>query len=168
MKFTRCRSDHSLYHCHHNGTFLLVGCYVDDLIIISDKTSAVMEFKQLLAQRFQITDEGELSWILGMEVTRNRKERTLVLHQRKYINDILELFQMRNAHPSNFPAQPGVRLTKTDADASSSPTVDATHFRTIVGKLVYLMVATEPSIAFAVGQLYRFFSCPNSTHINAT
>ena len=168
MKFTRCRSDHSLYHCHHNGTFLLVGCYVDDLIIISDKTSAVMEFKQLLAQRFKITDEGELSWILGMEVTRNRKERTLVLHQRKYINDILELFQMRNAHPSNFPAQPGVRLTKTDADASSSPTVDATHFRTMVGKLVYLMVATEPSIAFAVGQLSRFFSCPNSTHINAT
>ena len=37
----------------------------------------------------------------------------------------------------------------------------------MVGKLVYLLVASEPSIAFAVGQVSRFFSCLNSAHVVA-
>ena len=37
----------------------------------------------------------------------------------------------------------------------------------MVGKLVYLMVATEPIISFAVSQLSRFFSCPGPKHFAA-
>ena len=68
---------------------------------------------------------------------------------------------MHDAKPSYYPAAPGVRLSKEDPDGTTKGNeVDATHYRSMVGKLVYLMVGSEPSIAFAVGQLSRFFSCP--------
>ena len=85
MKFSRCKTDYSLYHYHHKGVTIFVGCYVDDLVIVSNNLDAVKEFKRLLAARFKLADMGDLQWILGMEVKRNRKVRTLTLHQRKYI-----------------------------------------------------------------------------------
>jgi hypothetical protein len=167
MKFSRCKTDYSLYHYHHKGVTIFVGCYVDDLVIVSNNLDAVKEFKRLLAARFKITDMGDLQWILGMEVKRNRKARTLTLHQRKYIRDILELFKMADAHPSPYPAAPGVRLTKAQQQKEGEQPVSVSHYRSMVGKLVYLLVASEPSIAFAVGQVSRFFSCPNSAHVVA-
>ena len=167
LRFTRCRTDYSLYHYRHKGVTMIIGCYVDDLVIISNDLTAVNEFKALLGSRFKITDLKELKWILGMEVHRNRKARTLTLHQRKYVKDILDVFKMTDAHPSAYPAAPGVRLTKTDTAAPEAPKTNVTFYRSMVGKLVYLLVASEPSIAFAVGQLSRFFSCPNATHVVA-
>ena len=113
--------------------------------------------KRRLASKFDITDMGEINWILGMKVTRDRKNKRLHLHQQKYALDILELFGMADAKPSNFPAPPGARLSKEPLDGTHDKPINVSGYRAIVGKLVYLMVATEPSIAFAVGQLPRFF-----------
>jgi hypothetical protein len=168
LRFTRCRSDYSLYYCHHKGTSVIVGVYVDDLIIISNKLEAVNDFKARLKSKFDITDMGDISWILGMKVVRDRSRKRLHLHQQKYAQDILELFRMHDAKPSHYPAAPGVRLSKEDPDGTTKGNeVDATHYRSMVGKLVYLMVGSEPSIAFAVGQLSRFFSCPVRHHLEA-
>ncbi len=165
--FKRSRCDYSLYYYHHKDTSIIIGAYVDDLVIISNKPSAVDDFKRRLAAKFDIKDMGEISWILGMKVTRDRKNKRLHLHQQKYALDILELFGMSDAKPSNFPAPPGVRLSKEPLDGTHDKPIDVSGYRAIVGKLVYLMVGTEPSIAFAVGQLSRFFSCAVAHHLEA-
>ena len=46
MKFSRCKTDYSLYHYHHKGVTIFVGCYVDDLVIVSNNLDAVKEFKR--------------------------------------------------------------------------------------------------------------------------
>jgi hypothetical protein len=83
-----------------------------------------------------------------MEVERDRKNRTLTLHQRKYTNDILELFDMQNCHPKQTPSNPSARLSKADSPETEKEkaAVDLTQYRCMVGKLVYLMVASEPII----------------------
>ena len=154
-KLKRCRSDHCLYYANHNGKVLIVGCYVDDLVITGNDPALIREFKTDIGNRFKIADLGDLQWILGMEVVRDRKKKTLTLHQRKYINDILELFGMKDCHPRTTPADSSTRLSKED-----SPTTEAekskcniTDYRARVGKLVYLMVGSAPAISFAVSQL---------------
>lgn len=168
-KLTRCRSDYCLYYANTNGKVLLVGVYVDDLVITGNDPALIRTFKADIATRFKITDLGELKWILGMEVERDRKNRTLTLHQRKYINDILELFDMQNCHPKQTPSNPSIRLSKADSPETEreKAAVDLTKYRCMVGKLVYLMVASEPIISFAVSQLSRFFSCPGPSHFSA-
>ena len=167
-KFTRCRADYCLYHTVYEGQTLIVGCYVDDLVITGSCTKTIAAFKADIATRFKISDLGELKWILGMEVTRDRKKRTLTLHQRKYIRDILELFGMSECNPRATPADPSVRLSKEDSPEGekAQAKVDVSKYRTMVGKLVYLMVASEPGISFAVSQLSRFFSCPGPKHFD--
>ena len=168
-KLQRCRSDYCLYHAKRNGKVLLVGCYVDDLVITGNCPRLIKDFKADLAKRFKITDMGELKWILGMEVTRDRKKRTLTLHQRKYIKDILDLYQMQSCHPKTTPADPSTRLSKEDSPQTEAERqgIDISKYRAMVGNLVYLMVGSEPIISFAVSQLSRFFSCPGKKHFTA-
>ena len=109
-------------------------------------------------------DMGELKWILGMEVKRDRNKRILHLNQEKYIRDILTTFQMQNAHNVKMPIATGARLSREQSPASQSVDdpahTNVTQYRALVGKLVYAMVGTRPDIAFAVSQCSRFFSNP--------
>lgn len=168
-KFTRAKADYCLYHTKYQGKVLLVGCYVDDLIITGSCPRTIRRFKADIAKRFKISDLGELKWILGMEVERDRKNKKLTLHQRKYIRDITTTFKMQDCHPRNTPADPSARMSKEDSpkNAAEHAACDLTKYRSMVGKLVYLMVASEPSISYAVSQLSRYFSCPGPKHFIA-
>ena len=168
-KLKRARSDYCLYYANVNDKVLLVGCYVDDLVITGNDPQLIQDFKTDIGKRFKITDMGALKWILGMEVVRDRKKRTLTLHQRKYINDILNDFNMQECNPRLTPADPSARLSKEDSPQTDTDkaATDTTLYRRMVGKLVYLMVASEPMISFAVSQLSRFFSCPGPKHFAA-
>ena len=117
-------------------------------------------------------DLGELRWILGMEVKRERKRRVLHLNQEKYIQDMLVTFQMDEAYEVKCPVATDSRLSsefspKETGDKSDPKYTDITAYRTIVGKLVYAMVGTRPDIAFAVSQCSRFFSNPGKAHLRA-
>jgi hypothetical protein len=55
-----------------------------------------------------------------------------------------------------------LKLSKT----SSAPLVDATHYRSIVGSLRYL-VNSRPDLAFSVGYVSRFMEAPTTEHLTA-
>ena len=60
-------------------------------------------------------DKGELEWILGMRVTRNRHKRTIHLDQERYILDSLKRFNMDDPYkepPIDTPADPNATLSK--------------------------------------------------------
>ena len=53
--------------------FVIIALYVDDILIISNNIEMVNEEKQLLSERFEMVDQGELHYILGMSVHRDRE-----------------------------------------------------------------------------------------------
>ncbi|CAJ2662218.1 unnamed protein product [Trifolium pratense] len=85
--FCQSISDYSLftYKCDQTTIFVLV--YVDDIIIIGNNEDAISDIKRFLAKSFSIKDLGNLSYFLGIEVSRFK--RGIFLCQRKYTLDIL-------------------------------------------------------------------------------
>ena len=99
-----------------------------------------------------MTDLGEARWILGMEVTRNRRDRTLTLSQHRYIHNVLERHGMADCRPVSTPMVPNLHLERLTA-----PEIDAISYQRAVGSLMYAMIGTRPDIAHAVSVLRRIF-----------
>ena len=68
-----------------NSNKFYLGLYVDDLILACKDIQTIQIIKNKLADMFKITDIGPLKYCLGFEIDRNRKSRTLKMHQSAYI-----------------------------------------------------------------------------------
>jgi hypothetical protein len=62
------RHEAAIYRWGNGGNTLLVGVYVDDLVIIDTKDVEVAAFKEDMKVTFQMSDLGLLSFYLGIEV----------------------------------------------------------------------------------------------------
>src|SRR5271170_2157100 len=87
--FTRLEADHSLYIQRDGEDFIIVLLYVDDLALASNSREKLDKFKRSLMEEFEMKDLGELSWFLGMRVTRDRKRRTFSIDQSRYIKKMV-------------------------------------------------------------------------------
>jgi len=94
-----------------------------------------------------------LSYYLGIEVRQGR--RGIELLQAAYAKKFLDKAGMGACNPCATPMEPRLKLSKQ----STSPAVDATEYRSLIGSLRYLM-NTRPDMAFAVGYLSRFMEDP--------
>jgi hypothetical protein len=112
-------------------------------------------FKEEMARLFSMSDLGPLHYYLGIEV--HQGVNGITLCQSAYADKIIEKAGLKGCNPCSTPMEPRLKLSKV----SSNPPVDATLYRSIVGRLRYL-VHTRPDIAFAVamvtGALSSIFS----------
>jgi hypothetical protein len=69
---------------------------------------------------------------------------------------------MDDCKPTPSPFQSGVKLSAT----CTSPEVDATLYRKLVGSLLYL-THTRPDLSFAVGLVSRYMQTPHESHWKA-
>ena len=52
------------------------------------------ETKKFLSSNFEMKDMGEVSYVIGIEIFRNRSQGLLGLSQKVYIDKVLERFKM--------------------------------------------------------------------------
>jgi len=161
LGFHHINADHSVFV--NRSKRLIVTAYVDDLLIVGPKgTAEIPKLKKELAVRFKMTDLGPCHHYLGMEITRDRGNRTLHLSQRTYIEKVLERFGMLQCKADVTPMSTSIHLVPETGNQTSKEAV--THYQSIIGSLMYAMVETRPDIAYAVSVLSRFCSNPNKTH----
>lgn len=65
------------------------------------------EFKKMIMQEFEMTDLGELSYFLDIEV---KTSEWIFMHQKKYAKDILRRFNMSKCNLAITPIEIGIRL----------------------------------------------------------
>ena len=70
----------AMYRRGTGRAVLLVGVYVDDLIIVGADAEEVEKFKAAMKQRFDMSDLGLLSFYLGIEVPRTPAASRFVKH----------------------------------------------------------------------------------------
>jgi hypothetical protein len=77
--------------------------FVDDLLIAGPNMGAITELKDALSKCFEMSDLGECRYYLGMDIIRNRPQRTLRLSQKGYVTKILSDFDMQECKPNSTP-----------------------------------------------------------------
>eukprot|EP00253_Pinus_taeda_P016265 PITA_16265 len=151
--FQRSPFDANLYIKLTGDDILFVVVYVDDLIITGSSAHLIHGIKQDLCNTFDMTDLGLLHYCLGVEVWHT--ENNIFLSKSKYAKNLVDRFRMQDCKLATTPMESGLKLSAQ----SSSPLVDETLFRQLVGSLIYL-TATRPDISFAVSYISRFISDP--------
>lgn len=92
--------------------FIFLVLYVDDILLASSDINLLNETKSFLSKHFDMKDLGEASYVLGIEIKRDRARCLLGLSQQSYINKILKRFKMHQCTPSEVPISKGVKLNK--------------------------------------------------------
>ena len=106
LRLVRSDADHSLYV----GKDLIIAVYVDDLKIMASNIELMRQVKESLSKEFEMTDLGEISHYLGIQIIRDRQNRTIHVNQTAYIDKILKKFGMENCVAVSTPMDPKVAL----------------------------------------------------------
>jgi len=162
--FIRSESDHSLFINYEKQVILLL--YVDDLVLAAPTRALVHWIRTKLSDEFDMTDLGELRTFLGLEIERNRKQRTLFLSQKKDIAKILGDHGMQDCNPVSTPADPHVRLERTSLSITASEE-ERRGYQSAVGSLMYAMLGKRPDLAYAVSKVSQYSTNPDPTHWTA-
>ncbi|KAK3749555.1 hypothetical protein QZH41_007287 [Actinostola sp. cb2023] len=142
-------------------SYMIMGVYVDDIVTVSNDCSLLKAEKAGLCQRFKMVDQGEIHYLLGMSIKRDRASRTLTINQPGYLEKVLKRFGMENCKPVSTPLELGKKFQQLSANDDA---FDDQIYRQAIGCLTYASTTTRPDIAAAVGVLSQYTSNPSNDH----
>ena len=97
--------------------------YVDDILIIGNNVESLTAVKMWLAKQFQMKDLREASYVLGIQIFRDRKNKMLALSQASYIDKILENYGMQDSKKGQQPMRHGIALSKDMSPKTSTKSI---------------------------------------------
>ena len=156
--FKKLKSDSGVF-CRRKGKeFEIIAVYVDDCVVIGKNVEIVEKLKKMLSDGFKMVDSGEINWILGIEVIKTKKGYGL--SQQNYCKELIKRFDMGKMKTKRTPVtvEKVSRMFNCAGKEIDKPYINA------VGGLLYLAICTRPDLAFVVGLLGRFNSCPKEEH----
>lgn len=157
LDFKKCALKQAIYT---KDSTLLVGVYVDDLIITGTPKKEIDRFKAQMEDKFEMSDLGLLAYYLGIEVS--QAEGNISIKQSAYATKILKEVGMTDCNKTLIPMDPGTRLTKN----TEGTMVNSTEYRSLIGCLRYLL-HTRPDLSYSIGLLSRFMQEPKEQHMKA-
>jgi Reverse transcriptase (RNA-dependent DNA polymerase) len=167
--FMKTNSDNCVFVKRYSSiNFIILLLYVDDMLVIGSDLRKIKALKERLGSEFAMKDLGAAKQILGMRITRNRKDRKIWLSQEKYIEKVLERFNMAKCKPVTTPLASHFKLINDGCpkDDKEEEEMRNVPYASAVGSLIYAMVCTRSDIAHAVGVVSRFLSNPGKAHWN--
>ncbi|KAI3802038.1 hypothetical protein L1987_30161 [Smallanthus sonchifolius] len=153
--FTRGAIDQTLFKRKEEKDTIMVQIYVDDIIFGSTNPRLYKEFEIVMRSKFEMSSMGEMKFFLGLQV--DQSESGILIHQEKYVKEILTKFKMADSHPVKTPVEVRHCLTP-DMDGES---VDPHLYRSMY------LTASRPDIIFAVCLCARFQANPKLSHLSA-
>nr|GEY93705.1 putative ribonuclease H-like domain-containing protein [Tanacetum cinerariifolium] len=121
---------------------ILVQVYVDDIIFGSTNKAWCDEFEVLMKREFEMSDMGELTFFLGLQV--KQLPDVITISQDKYVKDMLKKFDMESVSTTITPYE----LPKYKSKDEPDDAVNVHLYRSMIGSLMYL-TAFRPDIMFA-------------------
>ncbi|CAI7736793.1 unnamed protein product [Closterium sp. NIES-53] len=127
--------------------------YVDDLVFATADTAGLAHVKSELQKRHTCTDLGELRSYLGLQITRDRAQRTITLTQSHMVQHVLQRFDFTYSSPQATPLSTRHSLSALPSDESVEP---SGPYPALVGCLINLMTCTRPDLAYPLSILARY------------
>jgi hypothetical protein len=134
MGFGQSPHEAVIYRRGNGGNALLVGVYVDDLVISGTKDAEVAAFKEEMKVTFQMSDLWPLSFYLGIEV--HQGDSGIMLRQTTYAKCVVELAGLTDCNPALTPMEERLKLSRD----STMEEADAMQYHVLWGTF-----ATSPT-----------------------
>ena len=162
--FEQVKSDHGIYIFRKDRVRIFMPIFVDDITLAGKDASKIDSVIQELSLHFKLRDLGPTTQLLGIQIHRDRPNRTLSISQSQFITNLLQEHGLQDCKPVFTPLNPRSRLSSSmspqnDAEASE---MRQHPYISVVGSLMYLALTTRPDIAYAAGVLARFNSNPGT------
>lgn len=161
--FIQSAADNCVYCGTVNNTKILLVIYVDDGLIISDSKKIINYVLTEMKKIFEITI-SEANYFVGLEIIRDRQDKSIFVHQSSYIKQIIKRFGFEDANPIKIPADPNTNLT---SEMSNVLDENVVPYRQAVGSLIFAGIVSRPDIMYAVGVVSRFLTKHSLAHWNA-
>ncbi|CAI7893499.1 unnamed protein product [Closterium sp. NIES-53] len=127
--------------------------YVDDLVFATADTAGLAHVKSELQKRHTCTDRGELPSYLGLQISRDRAQRTITLTQSHMVQQVLQRFDFTYSSPQATPLSTRHSLSALPSDESVEP---SGPYPELVGCIMYLKTCTRPDLAYPLSILARY------------
>ena len=161
--FRRLQKDNSIF-INDEGT--IVATYVDDLLMLSHTKKAMSKLKAQLDKEFKLKHLGAISFYLGMEISRNRDDRTMTITQKGYIAQMLKQLGMEDCHTVKSTMDKNMKLEQPPPEYVADEKLK-NDFASIIGALNWVAGMSRPDISFAVHRLSRHLVQPINDHYTA-
>mgnify|MGYP003546497441 FL=1 len=154
--FKQSRLDPCLFY---SKSVMLV-IWVDDVVMASRDPASLDRLIADLKTDSDLTDEGELTAFLGIQVQRDIAGKQFTLTQPGLTERVLDTLGLQSGNTRWTPAD----AAALGSDVAGDPLIADWNYRSVVGMLLYLSNNTRPDIAFAVHQCARFSHNPKHSH----
>ena len=141
--------------------------FVDDIVAVCrrEHLQHLVNLEDRLSNRFKVRCLGELSWFLGIRITRDREEGVLALCQDSYISKVAAKFKITEHTRVHCPpwipdASPKVSEASDAPDIPDPQLIYAYQQR--VGSINFAAIITRPDVAFAASKLAQHNQKPSS------
>ena len=86
--------DDCIFHKFGVSNYIFLVLYVDGILLASNDIGLLHKTKRFLAKNFEMKDLGDTSFVLGIQIHRDRSRGTLGLSQKSYIKKVLKRYDM--------------------------------------------------------------------------
>lgn len=163
LNFKRLKSEPCVFVRKNDQSLIIIALYVDDLLIFSNNEEENIKIKKELMLRFEMQDLGKAKSILGMRII--QEKGMITLDQSKYIENVLDKFNMGNCKPIDTPLE----VNKKWLESKQKEIVcdERMPYQNLIGCLMYIAVCSRPDIMHAISVLSQFNNCYEAKHWQA-
>src|SRR5712692_1784603 len=112
MGYHHTIANHAVFTCTIGGSPSIIALYINDITMVCRDLDCIQQDKATLQRWYQMTNLGEIAWILGMHITKDHKVGWITLFQEKFSKEILERFGKLDIWPISTPTHANEHLTK--------------------------------------------------------
>jgi hypothetical protein len=113
-------------------------------------------------------DLVEVSFIIGIEIHRDRRKGVLGLSQKAYLEKVLKKFSIHACNPTSAPIVKSGKYGSFQSPRNQDEIdqMKSVSYASTVRSLMYFQVCTRPDLAFMIGMLDRYQKNPGVSHWN--
>jgi hypothetical protein len=115
------------------------------LTIVALTIGQIEQIKQHLHVNFEMTDFGEVSWLLRLDVQQDRQSCTISIGQAAFVDIILARFNLTDVKPVSTPMEPGAILVPAQCPSTPEEIIDieGVPYCKGMGSLMYCIISTK-------------------------
>jgi hypothetical protein len=108
--YVKNQMDNCVYIKIKESMFIILVLYVDGILLASSNKNLLYETKGFLSSNFDMNDLGDATYLLDIEIHRERIKGVLGLSQTAYIKKVLKRYNMHECSTTPLSFMKGINL----------------------------------------------------------